>query len=109
MPFNLKRLLQGGTPDRYDPNREAMFAQLLSQGMGPSNSAGSTIGNLARMFAGQRGMASQGRARQNEQEEAQRQQEAQQEAQRASLAKVMSGLGVDADPGRPRRWRRTRR
>ena len=99
MPFNLKRLLQGSTPDRYDPNREAMFAQLLSQGMGPSNSAGSTIGNLARMFAGTRGMANQGRARQNEQEELQRQQESQQEAQRASLAQVMSGLGVNAEPG----------
>ena len=59
----LSKLFNPDPAKGYDPNREALFAQLLSSGSSPTNDVGSAIGNLAKMFVGQRGLRKQGQAR----------------------------------------------
>ena len=44
----LSKLFNPGPSKSYDPNREALFAQLLSSGAAPTNDVGSAIGNLAK-------------------------------------------------------------
>ena len=59
----LSKLFNPGPAASYDPNREALFAQLLSSGAAPTNDVGSAIGNLAQFFVGSRGLKKQGQAR----------------------------------------------
>ena len=56
----LSKLFNPGPAKSYDPNREALFAQLLSSGSGQTNDLGSAIGNLAKFFVGSRGLKKQG-------------------------------------------------
>ena len=78
--------------DAYDPAREAQFAQLLSGGMGGStDNVGSALMNLIPMLLGSYGLERQGKARDTEMQAG-----AQQEGE--SLARVLAGLGIEADP-----------
>ena len=93
----LSKLFNPGPAASYDPNREALFAQLLSSGAAPTNDVGSAIGNLAQFFVGSRGLKKQGQARDIAMDE-QAAMEAEKQAQDSeNLARVLSGLGVDVD------------
>ena len=93
----LSKLFNPGPAKSYDPNREALFAQLLSSGSGQPRSVGSAIGDLAKFFVGQRGLKKQGQARDIEMEQ-QAGMEADQQAQQSeALARLMGGLGIDVD------------
>ena len=83
---------------RYNPNREAMFAQLLSSGSGGANDWGQMIGNLAKVFVGSRGLKKQGRLRMEEQEQSRMAEQQQKQQGRESLAQLLSGLGINVDP-----------
>ena len=88
---------QQGNKSRYNPNREAMLAQLLSSGMGGSNDWGQMIGNLAKVFVGNRGLKKQGRLRMEEQEQSRMAEQQQKQQGRESLAQLLSGLGINVD------------
>lgn len=93
MPLNyIKELFQPRQPAQYDPNREAMFAQLLARGQQPVDNWGSLVGNLAQSFVGSRGLKRQGEARRMEEQAMQRQQQ-------QGLADMLGGLGVNVPPG----------
>ena len=78
----------------YDPNREALLAQLLSSGMAPANNLGSTLGNLAKVFVGNRGLKQQGQYRRQEQMQAEEMKRAEEE--RASKMKIEQGQANQA-------------
>ena len=83
MPLGLSKLIKAirpKQPDSYDPNREAMFAQLLAGGQGQAQDPGTAIGNLAKTFFGSRGLRQQGQAKQE------------------GLAKALAGAGINVDP-----------
>ena len=88
---------QQGNKKRYNPNREAMLAQLLSSGMGGSNDWGQMIGNLAKVFVGSRGLKKQGRLRMEEQEQSRMAEQQQKQQGRESLAQLLSGMGINVD------------
>ena len=95
----LSKLFNPGPAKGYNPDREALFAQLLSSGSGPTNDVGSAIGNLAKLFVGQRGLRKQSKARDIEMDQ-QAAMEAEQQAQRdQALAETMAGMGIEGDPG----------
>ena len=85
----LSKLFNPGPAKSYDPNREALFAQLLSSGSAPTNhnDIGGAIGNLAKFFVGQRGLKKQGQARDIEMEQ-QAGMEADQQAQKVKPSLV---------------------
>ena len=75
-----------------------MFAQLLARGQqSPTNNWGDLIGNLAQTFVGARGLNKQGRKFEAREREAQAAQDAQRVSGEESLARVLSGLGIDID------------
>ena len=83
----LSKLFNPGPAKSYDPNREALFAQLLSSGAAPTNNndiGQRTIGGLAKFFVGQRGLKKQGQARDIEMEQQAEMEAAQQAEQRRS-------------------------
>ena len=83
MPLGLSKLIKAirpKQPESYDPNREAMFAQLLAGGQGQAQDPGTAIGNLAKTFFGSRGLRQQGQAKQE------------------GLAKALAGAGINVDP-----------
>ena len=93
----LSKIFNPGPAKSYDPNREALFAQLLSSGSGQPRSMGSAIGDIAKFFVGSRGLKKQGQARDIEMGE-QAAMEADKQAQQSeALARLMSGLGIDVD------------
>ena len=65
----LAKIFNPGPSKSYDPQREALFAQLLSSGSGQTNDVGSAIGDLAKFFVGARGLKKQGKARDIEMEQ----------------------------------------
>ena len=95
----LSKLFNPGPAKSYDPNREALFAQLLSSGSAPTNNndIGGAIGNLAKFFVGQRGLKKQGQARDIEMEQQAGMEAAQQAQQSEALARLLSGLNIDVD------------
>ena len=80
---------------RYDPNREAQLARLLSSGQGQAQNWGTLIGNLAKQFVGQRGLKQQGEYRRQEEAQVKMEQEAQGLQERESLAALMNKAGID--------------
>ena len=94
----LAKIFNPGPSASYDPNREALFAELLSSGVAPTNDMGSAIGNLAKMFVGQRGLSKQGQARDIEMEERAGMEAEEQARQSQALAETMAGMGIEGDP-----------
>ena len=94
----LSKLFNPGPAKGYDPNREALFAQLLSSGMAPTNDVGSAIGNLAQMFVGQRGLRKQGQARDIEMDQQAGMEAEEQARQSEALAQTMADMGIEGDP-----------
>ena len=93
----LSKLFNPGPAKSYDPNREALFAQLLSSGSGPTNDIGSAIGDLAKFFVGSRGLKKQGQARKIEMDE-QAAMEAEEQARRdQAMAETLADWGVNPD------------
>ena len=93
----LSKLFNPGPAKSYDPNREALFAQLLSSGAAPTNDIGSAIGGLAKFFVGSRGLKKQGQARKIEMDE-QTAMEADKQAQKdEAMARLFARMGVDVD------------
>ena len=93
MPF--AKLIQPTAAKKYDPKREAMFAQLLARGQAPAQDIGTVIGNLAQQFVGQRGLAKQGQAQQMELEKSEMEQQEQKAAKEAQLAQYLAEKGID--------------
>ena len=94
----LNKLFNPGPAKSYDPNREALFAQLLASGVAPTNDVGSAIGNLAQMFVGQRGLKKQGQAYKSEMDQQAAMEAENQARQSQALAATMAGLGIEGDP-----------
>ena len=93
----LSKLFNPDPAKSYDPNREALFAQLLSSGSGQPRSMGSAIGDIAKFFVGSRGLKKQGQARDIEMGE-QAEMEADQQAQQSEdLARLFGGAGLNVD------------
>ena len=95
MPF--AKLIQPTPAKKYDPKREAMFAQLLARGQAPAQDIGTVIGNLAQQFVGQRGLAKQGKAQQMELDQSEMEKEQEKAQKMEALARVYAGLGIEAD------------
>ena len=95
----LSKIFNPGPAKSYDSTREALFAQLLSSGSGPTNDVGSAIGNLAKFFVGQRGLKKQGQARDIEMDQQAAMEAEQQARQSQALAETMAGMGIEGDPG----------
>ena len=95
----LSKLFNPGPAKSYDPNREALFAQMLASGSAPTNNndIGGAIGNLAKFFVGQRGLKKQGQAREIAMDEQAEMEAAQQAQQSEAMARLLSGLGIDVD------------
>ena len=83
----LSKLFNPGPAKSYDPNREALFAQMLASGSAPTNDIGGAIGNLAKFFVGQRGLKKQGQAY-----------EEKKTLESEQLSQALAGLGLDIDP-----------
>ena len=95
----LAKIFNPGPSASYDPNREALFAELLSSGVAPTNDMGSAIGNLAKMFVGQRGLSKQGQARDIEMDQQRRDGSCRAKRGRSqALAQTMAGMGIEGDP-----------
>ena len=95
----LAKIFNPGPAQSYNPDREALFAQMLASGSAPTNNndIGGAIGNLAKFFVGQRGLKKQGQARDIAMDQ-QEQMEAAQQAQKSeAFARLLSGLGIDVD------------
>ena len=95
----LSKIFNPGPAKSYDPNREALFAQLLSSGSGQPRSMGSAIGDIAKFFVGSRGLKKQGQARDIEMGEQAAMEEEQQARQSQALAETLAGWGIN--PGLP--------
>ena len=95
----LSKLFNPGPAKSYDPNREALFAQMLASGSAPTNDVGSAIGNLAKFFVGQRGLKKQGQARDIEMDQQAAMEAEEQARQSEALARTMAGMGIEGDPG----------
>ena len=93
------RSSQPTSTSRYDPNREAQLAQLLSSGQGQATNWGTLIGNLAKQFVGQRGLKQQGEYRRQEEAQAKMETEAKGLQERKSLAALLNKVtGIDVSP-----------
>ena len=95
----LSKLFNPGPAKGYNPDREALFAQLLSSGSGPTNDVGSAIGNLAKLFVGQRGLKKQGQARDIEMDQQAAMEADEQARNDQALAQTMADMGIEGDPG----------
>ena len=93
----LAKIFNPGPAASYDPQREALFAQLLSSGAAPTNDIGSAIGGLAKFFVGTRGLKKQGKARDIEMSEQAAMEAEEQARQSQALAETMAGWGVNPD------------
>ena len=91
----LSKLFNPGPAKDYDPNREALFAQLLSSGAAPTNDIGSAIGGLAKFFVGSRGLKKQGQARDIEMGEQAAMEAEEQARQDQALAEQLAEWGVN--------------
>ena len=91
----LSKLFNPGPSKSYDPNREALFAELLSSGVAPTNDMGTAIGNLAKMFVGQRGLSKQGQARDIQMDQQAEMEAAEQARKDQALAEQLAEWGVN--------------
>ena len=93
----LAKIFNPGPAQSYNPDREALFAQMLASSSRPTNDVGSAIGNIAQFFVANRGLKKQGKARDIEMEQ-QAGMEAEQQAQQSeAMARLLSGLNIDVD------------